>query len=145
MKEKYSFDEIEIGMEMGPLELDVSPETVEEHRNWTRWEVGGDDNPANALPGIFLINHVRLLTATLGGAGSRIWAKSQHEFFNPIRVGSKLVKRGKIVDKYLKRGKQYLIYEIETRDQDDRLIMRSRETSFFGENREGSQVEHESR
>ncbi len=143
MKEKYSFDEIEIGMEMGPLELDVSPEAIEEHRNWTRWEVEVDDNPANALPGIFLINHVRLLTATLGGAGSRIWAKSRHEFFNPIRVGSQLVKRGRIVDKYLKRGKQYLIYEIETRDQDGTLIMRSRETSFFGESRAGSQVEDE--
>jgi len=138
MKEKCSFDEIEIGMEMGPLEFDVSPEAIKEYRNWARWEVGGGDNPANALPGIFLINHVRMLTTTLGGAGSRIWAKSQHEFLNPIRVDSKLVKRGKIVEKYLKRGKQYLIYEIETRDQDGRLIMRSRETSFFGESKEGS-------
>ncbi len=143
MKEKYSFDEIEIGLEMGPLELEVSHEAVEDHRNWTRWEVGEEDNPANALPGIFLINHVRLLTAALGGAGSRIWAKSQHKFFNPIQVGSKLVKRGKIVDKYLKRGKQYLIYEIETRDQEGTLIMRSRETSFFGESREGNQGGHE--
>ena len=107
-----------------------------------QWDVKDFAERESFAPsGIFISGHIRMLTKRLGGAGSRIWAKSKHEFVNPIRVGGKLIKRGRIVDKYVKRDKQFLIYEIETVDEQGKLIMRSQETSFFGVSGEGGKSE----
>lgn len=138
MKEKFEFNEIEIGMPLGPHEIDVTREAVDFYMERSLWNSENFiEREKIAPPGIFNSDHVRMLTAALGGAGDRIWAKSSHEYFKPIRIGTKLMKTGKVADKYIKRGKQYLVYEVETRDENGDLIMKSRETSFFGPVEEG--------
>ena len=133
MKEKIGFNEIEIGLPLGPREIEVTEEAAANYSERSLWDsIDYSEKQAYAPPGIFLGDHVRMLTAALGGAGQRIWAKSTHEFIGPVRIGGKLIKRGRIADKYVKRGKQYLVYEIETLDEDGNLIMKSSETSFFG-------------
>jgi hypothetical protein len=132
MKEKIDFNEIEIGLPLGPREIEVTAEDVASYTQRSLWDsIAFSEKEAYAPPGIFFGDHVRMLTAALGGAGQRIWAKSRHEFIGPVRIGGKLTKRGRIADKYVKRGKQYLVYEIETFDENGNLIMKSSETSFF--------------
>ena len=44
-------------------------------------------------------------------------AKMQFEFVEPIRVGMRVRSYGKIVDKYEKRGRHYMVTEFETREE----------------------------
>ena len=41
------------------------------------------------------------------------------------------MKKGEIADKYIKRGKKYVVWETKTTDEDGRLIYQSRETSVW--------------
>ena len=142
MKEEIGFNEIEVGMPLGPREIDVTKEAVDFYMKRSLWDSENFAERNEFAPsGIFSSDHVRMLTAALGGAGDRIWAKSRHEFIKPIRIGDKLIKQGRVTDKYVKRGKQYLVYEVETTDDNGNLIMRSRETSFFGPVEEGGKNE----
>ncbi len=61
---------------------------------------------------------------------SAIWAKSEHEFLKPFRIGSKIRIRGRIIDKFIKRGKFYKVAEFETLDENGDVILRSRETGI---------------
>ncbi|MFC1885806.1 hypothetical protein ACFLZM_01955 [Thermodesulfobacteriota bacterium] len=142
MKENIGFNEIEIGMPLGVREIDVTKEAVDFYMEKSLWDSENfAEQETFAPPGIFNSDHVRMLTAALGGAGDRIWAKSNHQYIKPIRIGAKLKKTGNIADKYIKRGKQYLVYEVETRDENGNLIIKSRETSFFGPVGEGGKNE----
>jgi acyl-CoA thioesterase FadM len=62
-----------------------------------------------------------------------IWAKSEHEFLKPMKVGSKVYIRGKIIEKYVKRDRNYVVADYETVDEDGGVLMRSRETSVYVE------------
>jgi len=46
------------------------------------------------------------------------------EFFNPPVPGKKIFVTGRIVDKYIRRDKPYLVIEAEAKDEDGRLIER---------------------
>jgi hypothetical protein len=50
-----------------------------------------------------------------------------------MKVGSRIYVRGKIVDKYVKRGRNYVVADYETVDEDGEVLMRSRETSVYVE------------
>jgi acyl-CoA thioesterase FadM len=62
-----------------------------------------------------------------------IWAKSEHQFLRPMKLGSKITIRGRIVDKYTKRGRNYIVSELETVDEAGEVLMRSRETGVYVE------------
>jgi hypothetical protein len=62
-----------------------------------------------------------------------IWAKSEHEFIKPIKIGSKVTIRGKIIEKFEKRGRNYVISEYETVDENGEVLLRSWETGLYVE------------
>lgn len=133
MGQTIDFNDVEIGTSLGLWEIDVTPEAVADYCKRSLWDAEGFPDKEDFAPsGIFLGIHVRMLSAALGGPGSRVWAKSNHEFLRPIRIGDKLTKRGKITDKYVRREKRYIVYEVETVDENGNLVMKSRETTFFG-------------
>jgi acyl dehydratase len=59
-----------------------------------------------------------------------IWAKSEHEFLKPMKVGSKVFIRGKVADKYIKRGREYVVTEYQAVDENGEVLLRSRETGI---------------
>jgi acyl dehydratase len=42
----------------------------------------------------------------------------QFEFIEPIRVGMRVRTRGKVIDKYERRGKHYMVTEFVTTEED---------------------------
>ncbi len=46
-------------------------------------------------------------------------AKMEFNFLQPIRVGMRVRSRGKIIDKYIRRDKKYMVTEFVTTDEDD--------------------------
>ena len=50
-------------------------------------------------------------------------AKMQYEFVEPIRVGMRVRTRGKLIDKYEKRGRHYMVTEFATRDEETGTVL----------------------
>ena len=134
MSEKSGFEAIPIGMMMGPLEMKLDEETVNERIDLVQWE---DRELVDRLditpPGISISQHARMKFMALPELRASIWAKSEHEFLKPMKVGSKIFIRGKVVDKYVRRGRNYIVSEYETVDGAGEVLLRSRETGVYVE------------
>ena len=134
MSGKSGWEALPIGMEMGPLEIILDNNTVKERAELVQWE---NQEPLEELgfapPGITIGNHARMKLMALPDLRASIWAKSEHEFLKPMKVGGKIYIRGKIVDKYVKRGRNYVVADYETVDEDGEVLMRSRETAVYVE------------
>ena len=134
MSEKPGFEDIPIGMEMGPLEITLDEDTVNERIKIIRW---GNKDLLDKLgivpPGMLIDQHARMKFTALPDMRASIWAKSEHEFLKPMKLGSKVVIRGKVVEKYVKRGRGYVVSEYETVDETGDVLLRSRETGLYVE------------
>ena len=137
MSAEKTFDEIAIGDVVGPQEYLVDEKAIKDFVEYGLWD--SKKFPMKgpyAPPGFSVTSHARLSAEALGGPGVRVWAKSEHEYFQPVRLGGKIIKRGKIVDKYTKRGRDYFVTEIETFDEKGTLLFRSLETIMMSMRRE---------
>jgi acyl-coenzyme A thioesterase PaaI-like protein len=47
----------------------------------------------------------------------------QFEFLEPIRVGMRVRSYGKVLDKYEKRGRHYMVTQFETRDEESGTVL----------------------
>ena len=134
MSENSGWEALPIGLEMGPLEILLDGDTVKARLELVRWE---NREPVDELgvtpPGITIANHARMKFMAWPDLRVSIWAKSEHEFLKPLKVGSRVFIRGKVVDKYVKRGRNYLVSDYETVDEDGEVLMRSRETGIYVE------------
>jgi hypothetical protein len=128
------FDSIPIGLDLGEWEMVLDEETVRVHADRVQWEDREIlEKHGLAPPGISIDLHAKMQFAKLTWMKSAIWAKSEHEFLMPFRLGRRIKIRGKIVDKFIKRGKRYRVAEFETVDEEGRVLMRSRETGVLVE------------
>lgn len=131
MSLESDFESIPIGFDLGEWELILDEETVNNHLNRMQWQNREVmDKLGFAPPGISINLHPQMQFAKFTNLKSAIWAKSEHEFLKPFKMGSKIKIRGKIVDKFIKRGKFYKVAEFETLDEKGEVIMRSRETGI---------------
>ena len=55
-----------------------------------------------------------------------IHAKAEHHYLTPPRVGMRLNVTGRIIDKYNRRGREYLVLESETVDEDGTKLVESK-------------------
>ncbi|MBI3980296.1 MAG: hypothetical protein HY331_19145, partial [Chloroflexi bacterium] len=55
-------------------------------------------------------------------------ARHNAEYFNPPRPGKRLIISGRVADKYVKRDKPYVVFEVEVTDEDGLLVERYRRT-----------------
>lgn len=127
------FANLPIGLDLGEWEMVLDEKTVLSYADQVQWADRDLITRGFAPPGISVDLHPRMQFAKFPWLKSAIWAKSDHEFFRPLPIGSRIRIRGKIVDKFVKRGKFYKVAEFETLDEEGRLIMRSRETGIMVE------------
>lgn len=130
MGEKSGFESITIGMDLGPLEMTLDESTVGERVRLDQWDsaelVG---KLRTAPPGMTIVQHAIIKYMRFPDLHASIWAKSEHEFLKPLKLGTRVTIRGKIVDKYVKRDRNYVVTEFETIDEHGEVAMRSRETA----------------
>ncbi|MBW2621780.1 MAG: hypothetical protein JRD68_02645 [Deltaproteobacteria bacterium] len=134
MPEPVGFEAIPIGFEVGPFELTLDEETVRERVELVQWQ--GEnlmDEFGIAPPGITIVHHARMKFEALPDLKVSIWAKSEHEFIKPMKIGSTVTIRGKVVEKYNKRGRNYIVTEYETVDESGDVLLRSVETGLYVE------------
>ena len=131
MVELKTLAEAKVGEEFGTVEYVVTPEMVE------RFEKGVDnpavwlDPPSN--------RGARLNPTVCDRDGSRVYqtkyvpplgilhAKQEYEYLNPPRVGKKVRVKGKVVDRYVKKEREYTVVESVSVDEDGVEIIRGRQ------------------
>jgi acyl dehydratase len=76
---------------------------------------------------LIVAQHVRLFKTKYSTAGN-VHTRHQTQFLNPARIGKKIRLSGKLVEKYIKRGREYLVVECRSVDEDGVEICRDRRT-----------------
>ena len=135
MRKTFDYDTIEIGEILGQKEVLITDEmirtsahAIESTRPWYY-----DDSPFGgriAPPTIFDNDTLNILDETYQRFGS-IHAKQAWEFKNPLRVGKRVSLTVKVIDKYYKRERPYLVMELVAIDEDGVEICRSVHTSLM--------------
>jgi len=134
-----TFEEIEVGEQFDPVEYDLTTEmilkqadAVGDYNPWYR-----EDSPFGgpiALPTVTCGDFLPLLLGwRYAFSGIGILAKHEAELINPARPGSRITVRGKIADKYMRRGRPYVVLECSSVDERGREITRTRHTVMLVE------------
>ncbi|MFN8556455.1 MAG: hypothetical protein U0531_03585 [Dehalococcoidia bacterium] len=128
-----------VGMDLGVEMHALTPDLV-------RWyvETVGDDHPwytgaspfgGPIAPALIINNPAYVNNRSnrwyLPNRYGNLHAKQQWEFFRPAAVGETLRNRGLIVDRYLKRDREFVVAEAWLLDGSDRMVSRVRSTQSF--------------
>lgn len=112
------YERARVGDELDPFEYVITQAMLEEYR-----QIVG--NPHAAYPTVAGRHALRAWTnrfgpATLANVGA------EAEYFNPIVPGKRIRVEAKIVDKYIRREKPFVIVDSTSIDEDGRQIEKSR-------------------
>jgi acyl dehydratase len=128
--------EIYVGRDFGGAEYDISPAAIENYIAGT-----GDDNPwyrgesplgGPLAPALILHSAVfRTQEWYLPNIFGNLHARQEWEGFAPIRAGEKLHTRSVIVDRYIKRDREYVVNETLILKSDGQVAQRSRTHQSF--------------
>ncbi len=129
-------DEVYVGRDYGGREVEITPELVRHYA-----EAVGDENPwyfgespfgGPVAPALILHSEVfRDLGWYLPNVYGNLHAKQEWELFQPVMVGDTLTTRSLIVDRYVKRDRDYVVKEVTCFGPDGRIVSRSRTNQSF--------------
>ena len=116
-----SYEALTVGEELMSDDFTIKPEdvdtfafAVDDHHPWYF-----EDSPFGgpiAHPTL-LGNQALLMRHNKYIVPAGLHAKMQFEFVEPLRVGMRVRSYGKVVDKYERRGRHYMVTEFETREE----------------------------
>lgn len=135
MRQPFNYDTIHIGEVLGETEVLITDEmirtcaqAIESTHPWYF-----EDSPYGgriAPPTIFDNDTLRILDAQYERFGS-IHAKQAWDFTYPARLGKKVTLTVRVVDKYVRRDRPYLVMELVAVDEDGLDLCRSTHTSLM--------------
>ena len=127
------FGDIAIGQELGPISHNLTAEMVRRYA-----EATGDSSPEAfadvpvAPPSMATIFSTRLMGRVgIDRPAGSIHAKQEYSFLAPIPSGQVVTTTGKVVEKFEKRGRLYVVFETLTVDARNRPVSRCRVTSIL--------------
>jgi hypothetical protein len=126
--------DLDRGDVLGPVEYTLSPFVVREYCHAVELHhefFQGVENQI-APPTLIHLEKLRLYRhACPAGTGpsARVHVEYDATFYEPVRVGEPLRVGGKVTDRYLKRGRDYVQIDMELRSaMDGRLLVTYRDT-----------------
>ncbi|TAM66944.1 MAG: hypothetical protein EPN48_14835 [Microbacteriaceae bacterium] len=135
-RKPVEFELMEVGEQLGPVEFDIDEHFVKSVAfaidDYGAWHLGPSSPFGRPIAhaSALLCDLLRLLYTRYDPDQDR--GLHQHEEFtlhSPVFIGERVRLTGKFVEKYVKRGRGYVVTEAEARTvADDRLIMRHRAT-----------------
>ena len=116
-------DEVEMRYQMTPELLEQYIRTTDDRNPWYTGPspFGGPVAP----PVLVCMRHSDMLSEKYDKRG-RLLISTNATYFGPIMVGTNIIAKGKIVAKYVKRGREYVEMEAESRDERGRLLIKDR-------------------
>ena len=112
------WDNAVVGDVLEPYEYVITQEMLDEYRQIV-------DNPNAAYPTVAGRHSLRAWTNRYGPA-TLMNVGTESEYFNPVIPGKKIRVEAKIVDKYIRRDKPYILVDSVAVDEDGHLIEKSR-------------------
>lgn len=123
--------EVYVGLDCGHREYVITPQIVQEYADAVQ-----DHNPWYSGPSPFggavapaLLRHSEAYRDRhwyLPNIYGNLHAKQEFELFQPIMVGEHITAHSLVVDRYVKRGRDYVVNEVLTFGDDGRLRLRGR-------------------
>lgn len=114
MSQLIPFESIRVGEELGPVEDPVSEDLVRQYcADWAdglSWYAASSPFGGPIAPPAYLagLTAFRLL-ATKFNTRATIGTQTRHRNLAPLPVGQRMITRGVIADKYVKRGLEYVV------------------------------------
>jgi len=135
MRGQFSYENIKVGDELGRKDILITDEVIQTCANAIEsrhpWYI--EDSPFGgriAPSTIFDNDTLRILDENYERFGS-IHAKQSWDFKNPAMSGKKVTLTVSVIDKYIKRGRNYIVMELVAVDEDGVEICRGRHTSLM--------------
>jgi acyl dehydratase len=103
-----------------PEDVDTYAYAVDDHHPWYTEDSpfgGRIAHPTLMANQALLMRHSRYIVP----AG--LHAKMQFEFLEPLRAGMRVRTHGRIVDKYERRDRHYMVTQFETRDEETGTVL----------------------
>ena len=132
---KLTYELLQVGEEfvsdtflVTPEEVETYAAAVDDHHPWFV-----EDSPFGgpiAHPTL-LANQALRLRHSRYVVPAGLHAKMEFEFLEPIRTGVRARSRGRVVDKYERRGKPYMVTEFVTEDEKGTPLVRGRFTQML--------------
>jgi acyl dehydratase len=132
---KLTYERLQVGEEfvsdtflVTPEEIETYAFAVDDHHPWFF-----EDSPFGgpvAHPTLLGNQALRLRHSRYTVPGG-LHAKMEFEFVEPIRPGMRARSRGRVVDKYERRGKPYMVTEFTTEDERGTVLVRGRFTQML--------------
>lgn len=124
---RYTSDLTE-GDELGPVEYTMSRFIAREYGHASELHQPCFQGLTDAIapPTLVHIDKLRLYkVACPAGAGpsARIHYEFDAEIHEPVRVGTRVVSAGKVTSRYVKKGREYIVTDIEMRAAEDRRLL----------------------
>ena len=138
MTTNIPFDEVVVGEELGPWLIEITEEVVRQYcEDWDDpnplYLGAGPDGGPPITPPAFMagLASFRLLGRKYNSEAT-VGAQSEHENLKPIRVGEVMRTEGRIVEKYIKRGLEYVIVDYTAYNEAGEPIRNSRDHILLG-------------
>ena len=128
MVDRLSLEDAQVGDAIGPYRYTVTPEMAAYAAS--KGDITGARFSADSsfAPSTLTDNDYSLAFLQKYHPGEAIHTKAENHYLNPPIVGKELTVTGAVSDKFEKRGKDFLVFETATRDEDGREIVKSKNT-----------------
>jgi len=132
-KPELLYEDLLLGKEFEPFKMQVDTDTVdrflmaieEEHNlyyksNKTAEEWGYNRSLApHGLSAVYArLSYLKNYTMPGGG----ILAKQEFQFFRPVFINDRLVCKAKVIDRFNKEDRKYVVFEINTFNQNEKKV-----------------------
>lgn len=132
---RVSYQAVQVGEELMSNDFVIKPEDIETFAfavdDYHPWYF--KDSPFGgpiAHPPL-LSNQALLMRHNKYIVDAGLHAKMQFEFVQPLRIGMRVRTRGKVIDKYEKRGRHYMVTEFVTTEESGEVLVRGQFTQMI--------------
>jgi 3-hydroxybutyryl-CoA dehydratase len=140
--------EVRVGLHLGTREHEITPARIEHYvasvDDRHPWYTGDSPFGGPVAPALLLHSEAyRFPGWYLPNLFGNLHARQEWELFGPMLVGDRVLTRATVVERYVKRGRDYVVNEVQAFHEDGRLLLRGRtHQSFLIENpKEGPVVD----
>ena len=128
MAEKLKLEDAKVGDAIGPYRYKVTREMVAFAASKEMLSSSRYSGESSIAPSALTDNDYSLAFLIQYSPGDAIHTKAENRYINPPIVGKDLIVTGAVSDRFNKRGKDFLVFETTTRDEDGREIVKSKNT-----------------
>jgi acyl dehydratase len=139
---RLSYDILKVGEEFVSGERVITPEDIEAYAfavdDYHDWFFGPSPLGDMVAHPTIAANQALGMRHTKYVVHAGLHAKMEFQFIKAIRPGMRVRSRGKVIDKYERRGRPYMVTEYVTEDQNGNVLVRGQFTQmlFRGETHE---------